>query len=76
LSYRLPAAGPVTLFVTDGAGSAWCTRSCRTAQLWRAIMSRHGTGWTSAECACRRVLGALRTARHMETRRLVMLGGR
>jgi len=77
LSYRLPAAGEATLFVTDARG-----RIVRTlVQDGAAMAGDHVTSWDGTDDRGARVpagvyFGALRTARHTETRRLVMLGGR
>jgi hypothetical protein len=77
LSYRLPAAGPATLFVTDARG-----RLVRTLVHDEATTAGdHVASWDGMDDRGVRVpagvyFGALRTARHTETRRLVMLGGR
>jgi hypothetical protein len=77
LSYRLPTAGPATLFVTDARGRL----VRRLVQDDAATAGDHVASWDGMDDRGVRVpagvyFGALRTARHTETRRLVMLGGR
>jgi len=77
LGYRLPTSGPATLFVTDARG-----RRVRTlVQDNAAQAGEHAASWDGMDDRGVRVpagvyFGALRTARHTETQRLVMLGGR
>ena len=77
LSYRLPTAGPVTLFVTDARG-----RRVRTlVPEGSAEAGDHVASWDGLDDRGVRVpagiyFGAFRTARHTETQRLVMLRGR
>lgn len=77
LRYRLPASGPATLFVTDARG-----RKVRTLFSEPAMAAgEHVAAWDGLDDRGARVpagvyFGALRTARHTETRRLVLIDSR
>lgn len=77
LSYRLGAAGPVTLFVADARG-----RRVRTlVREGAANAGDHSAAWDGMDDRGARVpagvyFGALQAAGHTETRRLVLLGAR
>jgi hypothetical protein len=77
LRYRLPATGPATLFVTDARG-----RKVRTLFSEPAIAAgEHVAAWDGLDDRGARVpagvyFGALRTSRHTETRRMVLIDSR